>query len=124
MRKFSTGQTWLTRGGEAATILAITDKFYPIEVRVGARSFKNLLDKDGFEPEIGKTGRDSLAPLLSEPDDTALNTVKNDVLDQILALGLVNPHSTYDVEADDVYTYFEEAQTAASVQGFQDWLNA
>jgi hypothetical protein len=74
--------------------------------------------------EIGKTGRDSLVSLLSEPDDTALNALKDEVLGEILAMGLLNPHSTYDVEADDVYTYFEETRIAASVQGFQDWLTA
>ncbi|MCB2732459.1 hypothetical protein KQ747_15360 [Listeria monocytogenes] len=53
--------------------------------------------------------------------------MKNDnqaLIDQILALQLLNPVSRVDVELEDIYAYLDEAETPPSVEGFKEWLLA
>ena len=46
------------------------------------------------------------------------------LIDEVLALKLLNPVSCVDVELDDIYAYLDEAETLPSVEGFKEWLLA
>lgn len=46
------------------------------------------------------------------------------IIEQILALKLLNPVSRVDVERDDIYAYIEETDAPPSVDGFKGWLLA
>jgi hypothetical protein len=47
-----------------------------------------------------------------------------ELIEQVLALKLLNPVSKYDVDADDVYSYLEVCEGEPSVEGFKTWLFA
>lgn len=46
------------------------------------------------------------------------------LIDEILALKLLNPVSAVDVEPDDIYAYIDEADAPPCVDGFKAWLRA
>ncbi len=64
MRNIKVGQKYKTFGGEQAVVKAIsTNPKFPVEVRIGARPFSNLLTLDGRN-EIGYRMDDDLAKLI------------------------------------------------------------